>query len=53
MPSVVWVFASTFSCEHWATIFCVPGFVVSGFIVGKALNCGFVGLLRKAGVLLL
>ena len=53
MPSVVRLFASTFSSVHRATIFCVPGFVASGFIAVKALNCGFVGLLRKARVLLL
>ena len=53
MPSVVSFFASTFSCAYKATVFCFPGFVASGVIVVKALNCGFVGLLRKAGFLLL
>jgi len=38
---------------HKATIFCVLRFVASGFIAVKALNCGFVGLLRKARVLML
>jgi len=41
VPSVVRLFASTFSSVHRATIFCVPGFVASGFIAVKALNCGF------------
>ena len=53
MPSVVWFFANTFSCVHKATIFYVAGFVASGFIAVKALNCCFIGLLRKARVLLL
>ena len=35
---------------HKATIFCVSGLVASGFIAFKALNCGFVGLLRKARI---
>ena len=41
MPSVARLFASTFSCVHRATIFCVSGLVVSGFIAVKALNCDF------------
>jgi hypothetical protein len=38
---------------HKTTIFYLPELVASGFIAVKALNCGFVGLLRKARVLLL
>ena len=53
MPSVVYRIASTFSCVHKATGFCIFGLLASGFIAVKALNCGFVGLLRKARVLML
>jgi hypothetical protein len=53
VPSVVRFFASTFSYAHKVTIFFVIRFVASGFTAVKALNCGFVGLLRKARVLLL